>query len=60
MPKIFQSEITGSTQEGMLAFENKFDEKLIEVTLVCECGEHLHFALPTLREVMLAFATHSC
>jgi len=60
MPRLFSDEITASEVAALEAYERKFNEKLVEVTLVCECGEHLFFALPTLREVMLAFATHSC
>jgi hypothetical protein len=60
MPKIFKTEITESEAIALQAFEEKFNEKIITVRMTCECGEDLYYDFPTLAEVMLAFATHSC
>lgn len=55
---MFQTETPN--HETLKRFERKFDEKVVAVRITCECGEELVFPIPTLGELMLAFATHSC
>jgi hypothetical protein len=57
---MFKTEISESEAAALVAFEEKFNEKVITVRITCECGEDLYYDFPTLAEVMLAYTTHSC
>jgi len=46
--------------ETMAEFEQKFNEKVIRVTLHCDCGVELDFPFPMLEDVMLRFVAHTC